>query len=145
MTLVLTLALHDLGLALDPESPECNSHNSWYFSILWKIRGHYFKSSVYERFLMLVTHIIIAFNHGIDSAIYKAGSLTVPSHSMILPGTIPDTLISCEWGASSWNGLWGSFLMGECLAGGFVNSTVTALFTKSPASWFTAVPLVCLV
>ena len=46
---------------------------------------------------MLVTHIIIAFNHGINSAIYKAGSLTVPSHTMILPGTIPDTLISCEW------------------------------------------------
>ena len=31
------------------------------------------------------------------SAIHKAASLTVPGHSMILPGTIPETRISREW------------------------------------------------
>ena len=32
-----------------------------------------------------------------DSAIHKAGGLTVPGRSMILPGTIPETPISREW------------------------------------------------
>ena len=36
-------------------------------------------------------------------------------------------------------------MAGNCEASGFVNSTVTALFTKPLASWFMAVPLVCLV
>ena len=31
------------------------------------------------------------------SAIHKAGGLTVPGRSMILPGTIPETPISREW------------------------------------------------
>ena len=31
------------------------------------------------------------------SAIHKAGGLTVPGRSMILPGTIPETPISHEW------------------------------------------------
>ena len=29
--------------------------------------------------------------------IHKAAGLTVPGHSMILPGTIPETPISREW------------------------------------------------
>ena len=32
-----------------------------------------------------------------NSAIHKAAGLTVPSRSMILPGTIPEIPISCEW------------------------------------------------
>ena len=32
-----------------------------------------------------------------NSAIHKAAGLMVPGHSMILPGTIPETPISCEW------------------------------------------------
>ena len=32
-----------------------------------------------------------------NSTIHKAAGLTVPGHSMILPGTIPETPISCEW------------------------------------------------
>ena len=35
-----------------------------------------------------------------NSAIHKAAGLTVPGCSMILPGTIPETPISCEW--SQW-------------------------------------------
>ena len=33
----------------------------------------------------------------INSPIHKAAGLTVPGHSMILPGTIPETPISREW------------------------------------------------
>ena len=36
------------------------------------------------------------------SPIHKAAGLTVPGHSMILPGTIPETPISHEW--SQWLG-----------------------------------------
>ena len=32
-----------------------------------------------------------------NSAIHKAAGLAVPGRSMILPGTIPETPISCEW------------------------------------------------
>ena len=34
----------------------------------------------------------------IYSAIHKVAGLTVPSHSMTLPGTIPENLLSREWG-----------------------------------------------
>ena len=34
------------------------------------------------------------------NTIHKAAGLTVPSRSMILPGTIPETPINCEW--SQW-------------------------------------------
>ena len=37
------------------------------------------------------------FNGDLYSAIHKAAGLTVPGHSMILPGTIPETPISREW------------------------------------------------
>ena len=33
-----------------------------------------------------------------NSAIHKAAGLTVPGHSMTLPGTIPENLLSHEWG-----------------------------------------------
>ena len=51
------------------------------------------------------------------SAIHKAAGLTVPSHSMILPGTIPETPVSREW--SQW------LEMVQPLANSFVNSAVS--------------------
>ena len=63
----------------------------------------------------------------------------VPGRSMILPGTIPETTISCEW---SWQLKRppDHVLYGSRLYGGFVNSAVTALFTKLPAERFPALP-----
>ena len=58
-------------------------------------------------------------NHGI----HKAPILTVPGCSMILPGTIPEIPISCEW---SWHLEWslGVIPAGRTLVGGFVNCAV---------------------
>ena len=41
----------------------------------------------------------------VNSAIHKAADLRVPGHSMILPGTIPETPISRSNGAGGWNAL----------------------------------------
>ena len=79
-----------------------------------------------------------------NDAIHKATGLTVPGHSMTLPGTFPENLLTHVWG--QW--LEQSEVIPttpRTLASGFVNSTITALFTKPAASRFTAVPLVCLV
>ena len=57
----------------------------------------------------------------VNSAIHKAAGLTVPGHSMILPGTIPETPISHEC-SRDWNGPWGRFQPGRTPTGGFVNS-----------------------
>ena len=39
------------------------------------------------------------YNHTFPySAIHKAAGLTVPGHSMTLPGTIPENILSHEWG-----------------------------------------------
>ena len=49
---------------------------------------------------------MVVINQGqslVYSAIHKAADLTVPGCSMILPGTIPETPISCEW---SWQLEW---------------------------------------
>ena len=79
--------------------------------------------------------------HTINSAIHKVAGLTVPGRFMILPGTIPETPISREWG---WWLEWSLRVIpaGECLASGFVNSSVSrtrcvalnawALFMKVP-------------
>ena len=62
-----------------------------------------------------------------NSAIRKAAGLTVPGHSMILPGTVPETPISHEWEPST--GMVSEIVhTGECLAGTFVNSTVNGQF-----------------
>ena len=44
--------------------------------------------------------VVGSFHCSINSAIHKAAGLTVPGSSMILPGTIPETPISC--GRSWW-------------------------------------------
>ena len=60
------------------------------------------------------------------SAIHKAAGLMVPGQSMILPGTIPENFLGCEWG---WI-LQGSHRVvpaaGRTLDGGFLNRAVTA-------------------
>ena len=60
------------------------------------------------------------------SATHKTVGLTVPGHSMILPGTIPETTISREWSRRQEGVVptGRSFQLGERLAGGFVNSAV---------------------
>ena len=57
------------------------------------------------------------------SAIHKAAGLTVPGHSMILPGTIPETPISREWSQRLEHPP-DHVLYGGRLYGGFVNSAV---------------------
>ena len=59
-----------------------------------------------------------------NSAIHKAAGLTVPGHSMILPGTIPETHISCEWSWWLEQPLGVVPIAGRTPTGGFVNSAV---------------------
>ena len=58
-----------------------------------------------------------------NRAIHKAAGLTVPGHSMTLPGTIPENLLSHEWGQRL---EWSEVLptTGRMLDSGFVNSTI---------------------
>ena len=60
------------------------------------------------------------------SALHKAVGLTVQGHSMILPGTIPETYISREWSRRQEGvvPIGRSFQLGERLACSFVNSAV---------------------
>ena len=48
-------------------------------------------------FLMFENFSLILFAFAINIAIHMAAGLTVPGHSMILPGTIPESPISHEW------------------------------------------------
>ena len=59
------------------------------------------------------------------SPIHKAASLTVPSHSMILPGTIPETPISREWSRRLELPQGVIPTAGRTPTGGFVNSAVS--------------------
>ena len=74
-----------------------------------------------------------------NSAIHKPAGLTVPSRSMILPGTIPETPINREWSRRQER-------VSEVVPTGrtpgrqLVNSAVTALLTKPPAEPFPALP-----
>ena len=68
------------------------------------------------------------------STIHKAAGLTVPGRSMILPGTIPETPISREWSRRLERPLGVVPTAGRMPTSGFVNSAVTALFTKPLAS-----------
>ena len=74
--------------------------------------------------LLSVWTLMHTSTQAIYSTIHKVTGLTVPGHSMLLPGTIPETLISHEWEPPAGMGLWGCFQPGEYLADGFVNSAV---------------------
>ena len=50
-----------------------------------------------ELFLTSPGTIPVEWKKSLKSTIHKADGLTVPGHSMILPGTIPETPISREW------------------------------------------------
>ena len=57
----------------------------------------------------------------------------ISSHSMILPGTIPENPISREWSLRLEQSL-GWFQLGEHLAGGFVNSAVNVQYESLAVS-----------
>ena len=60
-----------------------------------------------------------------NSVIHKAAGLTVPGRSMTLPGTIPENLLSCEWGQWLELSLRVVPAAGRMLDGDFVNRAVS--------------------
>ena len=81
----------------------------------------YFKNGFRALHLYITWLTLLSFY----SAIHKAAGLMVPGHSMILPGTIPETPISHEWSWRLERPLGVIPTADRTPTGSFVNSTVT--------------------
>ena len=71
-----------------------------------------------------------------NSTIHKATGLSAAIQNGLWKPFLLVAPIHTQWDIFQWNG---GIVPGK-VASGFVNSTVTALFTKPVASWFPAVP-----